>query len=95
MLAGGTSPPPKDFAAPIGRPRLKRAPLVSVPPHPRKSLPNPRLPPRLRWNPKRHPSRLLRPRSLCSKKPYRRSNLPQSQKRYLLLLRPPPLQPLP
>jgi hypothetical protein len=95
MPADGTSPPLKDFAAPIGRPRLKRAPLVWAPlPLPRFLL-NSHLQHHHPWNPTRLPSKLLRLRSLRPKKTFRHSNLRQNQKLFQLLLQPLPLQPLP
>ncbi len=93
-LADGISPPRKDFAAPIGRRKLKRAPLVSVPLLQRRFRRSLRLPLPHQLNPKRHP-RLPRLRSLRPKKSHCHPNLPQNQKLFLRLLRRLPLQLLP
>jgi hypothetical protein len=94
MPADGTSPLPKDFAAPIGRLRHKKAPLVLGQRPRRKSPWNSRLPRQRLRNPKLRP-RLLRLRSLRPKKTFRRSNLLQNQKPRLPLLRALLLPPLP
>ena len=94
MPADGISPLPKDFVAPIGRLRLRRAPLVWAP-LPRRKFPLiSRLPLQHLRELKPCP-RLLRLPSLRPKRAHRRSNLRQNPIPFRLLLRPLLLQPLP
>jgi hypothetical protein len=82
----GISPLPKDFVVPIGRPRLRRAPLVWAPLLRRKSLLISRL--RLQHLRKPKPRPRLRPLpSLRPKRANRRSNLRQNPILFPLLLR--------
>src|SRR5215471_15519479 len=94
MPADGISPLLRDFVAPIGRLRLRRAPLVWAPPLRRKFPLISCLPFQHLWKPKPCP-RLLRLPSLRPQRTHRCSNPRQNPIPFRPLLRPLLLQPPP